>query len=177
MIVAFSGEGDARTMELIRSLLDRDVIVDVVPRLYELVGLRTEIHLVEGLPLLTVPPARLSKAALLVKRCIDLVGASVLLLLTSPVFAIAAFRVRRESPGPIFFRQTRLGENMRPFTALKFRTMKVDTDQAAHREFIQSTMTSHATMNTNGTYKLSREPTSPPSVGSCAGRASTSCRS
>ena len=60
MIVAFSGEADERTMALVRSLRDQDVIVDVVPRLYELVGPRADIHLIEGLPLLTVPPARLS---------------------------------------------------------------------------------------------------------------------
>jgi lipopolysaccharide/colanic/teichoic acid biosynthesis glycosyltransferase len=47
--------------------------------------------------------------------------------------------------------------NRRPFTALKFRTMKVDTDDSEHREFIQNTMSANATLNTNGTYKLQRE--------------------
>ncbi len=63
VIVAFSREPDARTMELVRSLRDQDVIVDVVPRLYELVGPRADIHLLEGLPLLTVPPARLPQTS------------------------------------------------------------------------------------------------------------------
>jgi lipopolysaccharide/colanic/teichoic acid biosynthesis glycosyltransferase len=78
-------------------------------------------------------------------------------VLSAPVFMIAAFRIRRESPGPVFFRQTRLGMNRRPFTALKFRTMQVDTDDAEHRAYIQRTMSADATMNANGTYKLSRE--------------------
>ena len=94
---------------------------------------------------------------MITKRVIDLIGASALLILTAPIFAVAAIRIRRESPGPIFFRQVRLGLNKRPFTALKFRTMKVDTDQGTHREYIRSTMTSDATMNDNGTYKLSRD--------------------
>ena len=51
VIVAFSGEADDRTMSLVRSLRDRSVIVDVVPRLFELVGPRADIHLIEGLPL------------------------------------------------------------------------------------------------------------------------------
>ena len=157
VIVAFSEKTDSGTMELVRSLRDKDVIVDVVPRLYELVGPRAEIHLVEGMPLLTVPPARLPRTSLITKRVVDVVGASVLLVLTAPVFAVAAFRIRRESPGPIFFRQTRLGFNKRPFTALKFRTMKVDTDQGTHREYIKNTMTPDAQINANGTYKLSRE--------------------
>ena len=124
VIVAFSGEADDRTMSLVRSLRDEDVIVDVVPRLFELVGPRADIHLLEGLPLVTVPPARLRPSSRIAKRVIDVAGASVLLALTAPVFALAAIRIRRESPGPVFFRQTRLGTNRRPFTALKFRTMK-----------------------------------------------------
>src|SRR4029077_19059246 len=47
--------------------------------------------------------------------------------------------------------------NARPFTALKFRTMKIDADQGAHREYIRATMTPEATVNGNGTYKLSRD--------------------
>src|SRR4029079_3266237 len=111
VIAAFSGETDDRTMSLVRSLRDENVLVDVVPRLYELVGPRADIHLVEGLPLLTVPPARLRRSSRITKRLIDIVAAGVLLVFTAPVFVLAAFRIRRESPGPVFFRQTRLGMN------------------------------------------------------------------
>jgi exopolysaccharide biosynthesis polyprenyl glycosylphosphotransferase len=156
VIVAFSGEADDRTMSLVRSLRDENVIVDLVPRLFELVGPRADIHLIEGLPLLTVPPARLRRSSRIAKRLVDVVGATVLLALTAPIFAIAAILIKRQSPGPVFFRQTRLGMNRRPFTALKFRSMKVDTDDAEHRDYIQRTMSAAATLNANGTYKLSR---------------------
>ncbi len=145
-------------MALVRSLRDQNVIVDVVPRLYELVGPRADIHLIEGLPLLTVPPARLSED--IPDRPSGSSTSSArgfLLLLTSPVFVVAAIKIKRESPGPIFFRQTRLGLNQRPFTALKFRTMKVGTDHSEHREYIKSTMTADAQINANGTYKLDRD--------------------
>ena len=69
----------------------------LVPRLFELVGPRADIHLIEGLPLLTVPPARLRRSSRITKRLIDLAGAGVLLVLTAPVFVIAAIRIRRES--------------------------------------------------------------------------------
>ena len=157
VIVAFSGEADTRTMALVRSLRDRDVMVDVVPRLYELVGPSAEVHLIEGMPLLTVPPARISNGSLSLKRALDIVVASVLLVLTSPLFLVAAIRIRRESEGPVFFRQTRLGANMRPFSVFKFRTMTVGVDESKHREYIESTMTAGATLNGNGTYKLERE--------------------
>jgi exopolysaccharide biosynthesis polyprenyl glycosylphosphotransferase len=157
VIVAFSGEPDDRTMSLVRSLRDQEVHVDLVPRLFELVGPRAEIHLLEGLPLLTVPPARLSRSSFALKRIVDVAGATILLSLTAPIFLIAAIRIKLESPGPIFFRQTRLGAYKQPFTAFKFRTMKVDTDAAEHREYIRQTMSAGAAMNGNGTYKLSRE--------------------
>ncbi len=56
----------------------------------------------------------------------------------------------------MFFRQRRLGYDMRPFTVLKFRTMRVDTDEEEHRRYIEHTMTHEASPNTNGLYKLDR---------------------
>jgi len=158
VIVAFSGGADdERTMSLVRSLRDQEVIIDVVPRLFELLGPRADIHFVEGMPLITVPPARLSRSSFLIKRAIDVVGASILLVVLSPIIIGSALAIRLDSRGPILFRQTRFGMNQRPFTALKFRTMDAGTDDAEHRQFIESTMTSDATLNTNGTYKLQRD--------------------
>ena len=178
VIVAFSGEADDQTMSLVRSLRDENVIVDLVPRLFELVGPRADIHLLEGLPLLTVPPARLRRTSRITKRVVDVVAATVLLVLTAPVFAIAAIRIRRESPGPVFFRQTRLGMNRRPFTALKLRSMRVDTDDAEHREYIQRTMSGRGAdgRERNATSSRARARLRR-SAGSCGRRASTSCRS
>ena len=59
-----------------------------------------------------------------VKRCIDLVVAIVLLLVLSPVLAVAAIAVKCSGPGPIFFRQTRVGRGGKPFDILKLRTMR-----------------------------------------------------
>jgi lipopolysaccharide/colanic/teichoic acid biosynthesis glycosyltransferase len=77
-------------------------------------------------------------------------------LLTAPLFAFIAWRIKRGDDGPILFRQERLGQKMQPFQALKFRTMKVDTDTTAHREFIRATMSASATPTGNGLYKLER---------------------
>ena len=157
VIVAFSGQPDERTMALVRSLRDKEVIVDVVPRLYELIGPRADIHLIEGLPLLTVPPVHLSRSTLFVKRMIDIIGASVLLVLTLPLLLVAAIRIKRDSPGPVFFRQTRLGRNMTPFTLLKFRTMRIQTNYAEHREHIRDTMSPNSTPSPDGKFKLGRD--------------------
>jgi exopolysaccharide biosynthesis polyprenyl glycosylphosphotransferase len=157
LVVAFSQEPDARMMELIRSLSERDVIIDVVPRLFDLVGPRASVHSIEGMALVTLPPARLVPSTLAVKRVIDILGAASLLALTAPFFAYAALRIKRDSPGPVFFRQTRLGANMRTFNALKFRSMKVETDTTAHREYIRAIMSADATLDDSGVYKLQRD--------------------
>jgi exopolysaccharide biosynthesis polyprenyl glycosylphosphotransferase len=155
VIVAFSNEPDARTMATVRMLRDREVIIDVVPRLFELVGPNAGMHTVEGMPLICLRPTRLSRMSLLAKRALDIIGSLLLLVVTAPLFAYAALRVKLDSPGPIFFRQTRLGMNMRPFTALKFRSMRVDADEDVHRRYVQSVMTSDAALQ-NGKYKLER---------------------
>jgi exopolysaccharide biosynthesis polyprenyl glycosylphosphotransferase len=157
VIVAFSREPDEATMQTLRVMRDRSVMIDVVPRLFDLTGPNASMHTIEGLPLVNVSPLRLSRLSLLIKRTFDLAGASVLLIFTSPIFAYAAIRIRLDSRGPIFFRQTRLGMDMKPFTMLKFRSMYVDTNEDEHREFVQSLGSSSVSVGETGLYKLTRD--------------------
>jgi len=84
------------------------------------------------------------------------VGSLVLLILTAPLFAVIAWQIRRGSPGPILFRQVRLGQDMREFTALKFRTMTDERHDEEHREYLATIMNSTAQVGENGLYKLER---------------------
>ena len=138
VIVAFSREPDEETMQTLRAMRDRNIAIDVVPRLFDLIGPHSSLHTVEGLPLVNVSPLRLSRMSFLIKRACDILAASVLLALTLPLFAYVAIRIRLDSPGPVFFRQTRLAMDMKPFTVLKFRSMAVDTDETVHRDFVQT---------------------------------------
>ena len=144
-------------LALVRTLRALNVQVDLVPRLFESVGPNVRLHTVEGLPLIGLPSVRSTGWSSHLKRAIDVVGATVALVLLSPLFAFIAWRVHRSSPGPIFFRQTRLGLRMREFTALKFRTMWENTDDSEHRAYIAQIMSASATVGANGTYKLDRE--------------------
>jgi exopolysaccharide biosynthesis polyprenyl glycosylphosphotransferase len=156
VVISFSSVPTDETLELIRTLRDLNVQIDLVPRLFEIVGPNVAVHTVEGLPLLGLPPARLTRSSRFLKRSLDIVGASLGLLVTAPIFAIVALAIRREDDGPIFFRQTRLGCGMKRFSALKFRTMRVDTDQTVHQRYIGATMTASAVSGSNGLYKLDR---------------------
>jgi exopolysaccharide biosynthesis polyprenyl glycosylphosphotransferase len=157
VIFAFSHQSHCVALTSVRSLRDAGVQVDIVPRLFEVIGPKIEVHAVEDMPLIGLPPVSIPRSSRAIKRCLDVVGASIGLVLAAPFLALVALLVKRDSPGPVFFRQTRLGKDMREFTLLKFRTMRVDVDDAPHREFIASTMSASASAGPEGLYKLSRE--------------------
>jgi exopolysaccharide biosynthesis polyprenyl glycosylphosphotransferase len=70
------------------------------------------------------------------KRLLDIIASALLLLLTSPVFVLVAALMKLKSPGPVFFRQSRVGEQGRAFMMLKFRTMHVNNDASMHKQFV-----------------------------------------
>ncbi len=82
------------------------------------------------------------------KRLFDLVVASLLILVLLPVFLVCAFLVWRSSPGPILFRQPRVGVRGQKFTFLKFRSMRVDADPALHREYVAKFINGEAEQQT-----------------------------
>ena len=157
IIVAFSSEPHEQLIEVLRELRGLPVHVDVVPRLFELVSPRVEVHSVEGLPLVGLRPAAAGSLSRALKRTIDVIGSGALLLATAPLLALIVWRIKLDSPGPVFFRQTRLGRDMREFTVLKFRTMKVDVDDSEHRAYIQETMHATSEVGANGLYKLDQD--------------------
>ncbi len=110
----------------------------------------------------------------LAKRGFDIGVGSILLVLALPVLAVVALLIRLDSPGPVFFRQTRIGSRpltrradawgVRPFTLYKFRTMRWQADQSVHREYIAAyiqgddvTVSAAESMRTEGSYKLGRD--------------------
>jgi lipopolysaccharide/colanic/teichoic acid biosynthesis glycosyltransferase len=82
------------------------------------------------------------------KRFFDMAAAAVALILLSPLFAAAAFLIRREGPGPVFFQQTRVGLNGRPFMLYKFRSMVV----GAHLQGGYATITNDPRITPLGTF-------------------------
>jgi exopolysaccharide biosynthesis polyprenyl glycosylphosphotransferase len=156
VIVAFSQDGHEQMLRVIRGLHEHNVQIDVVPRLFEAVSPSAPVHSVEGLPLLAVSPARIPRSSRLLKRLVDVVGAAVALALTAPLMLVIALLIRRGSPGPIFFRQERLGIDMHQFTLLKFRTMREGTDDAPHREYLKQIASPDAAPGENHLYKLDR---------------------
>ncbi len=136
VIVAFSLERHEQQLAVIRRLAEQGLTIDLVPRLFEVIGLNVKLWSIEGLPLVGLPRLRLSRGSLAVKRVFDVGASAILLFLLVPVLVLIAVCVKLESKGPALFRQERIGENSRPFTIFKFRSMYEAADdlksQVAH---------------------------------------------
>lgn len=72
------------------------------------------------------------------KRLLDVIGASLLLILAAPLMALIALVIPLESRGPLLFRQRRVGRHGQPFVCYKFRTMAAGSDDQAHREYMRA---------------------------------------
>lgn len=101
----------------------------VAPGLIEVAGPRLHIRPFEGLPLLSVEQPRFEGWQRVVKGGLDRAVAAVALVLLAPALLAIAVAVRVTSPGPVLYRQERVGVNGRCFTMLKFRSMVVDADR------------------------------------------------
>ena len=129
VIIAFSNNSNEEMLDAIRSLKDLDIQIDLVPRFFEVIGTNVGIHTAEGLPLIGLPPQKLSRSSLLLKRTMDLTLSIAGLVLLAPLFLAVAVWIKLDSGGPVFFRQLRMGRGDQTFEILKFRTMAADADE------------------------------------------------
>ncbi|MEV4687263.1 sugar transferase [Microbacterium sp. LWH3-1.2] len=100
----------------------------LMSRLTDVAGPRIHMRPINGLPMVHVDLPRYSGYSHVVKRLFDVSIVTVALLLLSPVFAAIALAVRLDSPGPVVFRQERVGAHGTRFTMLKFRSMVIDAE-------------------------------------------------
>ncbi len=96
-----------------------------------------------------------------IKPGLDVIGSLILLVVLSPLLLLIAALVKVTSCGPVFFRQARVGEMMKPFTMYKFRTMYVGADYKLHHEFVSSFIKASGQVHgpgKNGFFKLTNDP-------------------
>jgi exopolysaccharide biosynthesis polyprenyl glycosylphosphotransferase len=110
-------------------LQDEGVDLLVSPGLRDVATSRLSLSSLGGARLLRVRPAPLSGPARVLKNLTDRVVAAALLALLAPLLAVLAVLIRRDSPGPALYRQTRVGLDGRLFSVLKLRTMCQDADR------------------------------------------------
>ncbi len=127
-----------RMQALVQACERSYVDLKVVPTVFQVFVSGLRMQTIGNVPVLGVEELALAKLFnRLLKRAVDLVGAAVGLVLAAPVIAVLAALIRRESPGPVFFGQERIGSGHRPFTMWKLRSMRPDA--AAQDHLHQST--------------------------------------
>jgi exopolysaccharide biosynthesis polyprenyl glycosylphosphotransferase len=109
------------------------VKLSVVPPARGMFGTAVRLGHVADLPVIEYHTADSSRSTLLLKRALDIAVSSLLLAVVSPLLLLIALAIKLDGPGPVLFRQARVGSGGRPFRMLKFRTMVADAEeQLAH---------------------------------------------
>ena len=138
VLIAFSQIRDESLTRVVRVAHRYKARVWVVPRMFDAVGDRATVDHLGGLPLMALPSADPHGWQFNVKHIFDRVAAGLGLLAISPLLITLVVLVRLSSPGPIFFRQDRIGRDGRVFQCLKFRTMRPETPADAEFELKSS---------------------------------------
>lgn len=126
VICAFGPESDSDDVRVLRELQRRRIRLALVPRFFDLSPSDDHIWGIPLQPVRTALPASRLRAG--VKRAIECVLVAIAIVVASPVLLACAVAVKLTSPGPVFYKQCRIGADGRVFEILKFRSMRVDAD-------------------------------------------------
>ncbi|MFL5839597.1 MAG: sugar transferase [Thermoleophilaceae bacterium] len=128
-VIIIPGEADNETLvDAISRAKASGVKVSILPRMFEVVGSSVEFDDIDGVTVLGVRRFGLGRSSARIKRMMDLVAATIGLIVLAPLFAAVAVAIKLESRGPVFYRQWRIGREGRPFRMVKFRSMVQDAD-------------------------------------------------
>jgi exopolysaccharide biosynthesis polyprenyl glycosylphosphotransferase len=128
-VIVTHTDADADMIDTIRIFKSRGLKVSVLPSLFDVLGSAVEFDDLGGATLLGVRRYGLTRSSQLMKRGLDVVVAGAALIALAPLFAVLAVLIKRSSPGPVFFRQTRVGRGATCFRIVKFRTMRSDAEE------------------------------------------------
>jgi exopolysaccharide biosynthesis polyprenyl glycosylphosphotransferase len=128
VVIAPISHDASHTVDLVRIAKAAGVRVSILPRVLEAVGSAVEFDQIDGMTMLGVRRFGLNRSSRLVKRTFDLTLGGLAFVAMAPVLALVALAVRLDSPGPVLFRQTRIGRDGKPFKIFKFRSMVVDAE-------------------------------------------------
>lgn len=129
VVLALPRTEQTRMLTLAAELERLPVQVSLVPDVLDLAWFVTRVEDVNGIPVLRLRESPLDGSARMVKRMMDIVLASLALLVSLPVMGVLAILIKLDSPGPALIRQQRVGENGRLFNMLKLRTMRAGEEQ------------------------------------------------
>ena len=132
VVLGFSTAPDRLLIPLVRECEARGLEVSLVPRLFESVNVRVALDHLGGLPLFGLHTIDPQGWQFSIKHALDRLAAAFLVVVLSPLLAALALAVKASSPGPVLYRQRRIGRDGRDFEMLKFRSMRLDDPGGGH---------------------------------------------
>ena len=128
VFLALRGDERDRLLHLIKTCEDEQLEFKIVPDLLEVMSTRVSSDSIDGLPVVGIRRSQLRGAGAKIKRAVDAVVSALLLILFSPVLLLITILIKVTMPGPVFFRQERIGYQRQPFVIYKFRSMIPDAE-------------------------------------------------
>ncbi len=129
VIIALEENEKDRIFGLISAINGGDVAIKIVPDLYDSIAGQARTTQLYGFPLIDVVPELMQQWQVVTKRLLDIAAAGLSLILGLPLWLIIAAAIKLDSKGPIVYKQTRVGKDLKNFTLLKFRSMAVDAEK------------------------------------------------
>ena len=130
VLIALESSEHEQLQHILTLLEDRDIIVKIIPDMYDILSGSVRMDSIFGTPLIQVTQDIMAPWQQVTKRAGDILISSLALIALSPVYLVTALAVKVNSPGPVFYRQERIGKGGRPFFIIKFRSMVVDAEKA-----------------------------------------------
>lgn len=128
VVIAIDTAEHDKLQDILAKLSLRQVIIKITPDLYDIISGSVKTSNLFGAVLIEIYPELMPDWQRVVKRTIDIFASICILILLSPVYIISALRVKLSSPGPIFYKQVRIGIYGKPFMIYKFRSMVLDAE-------------------------------------------------
>jgi exopolysaccharide biosynthesis polyprenyl glycosylphosphotransferase len=128
VIIATESQEHGKLEQIVNLLENTNVRVKIIPDMYDIISGQVKMESL-GAPLIEIRHELIAPWQHFTKRLFDIVVSLILLILLSPLLIFAAIMVRISSPGPIFYRQTRVGLHGKYFKIIKFRSMRNDAEQ------------------------------------------------
>jgi exopolysaccharide biosynthesis polyprenyl glycosylphosphotransferase len=128
VIITLPWQYHRKVMRLVTESHNAGVRARVVPDLFQLSLGGVDVEAINGIPLISIKESSLTGLNRASKRVFDLIAATLMMILSAPLWGLVALAIKLDSPGPVFFRQARAGRDGKPFTVFKFRSMRQDAE-------------------------------------------------
>ena len=116
--------------EIVDACEEEGIKAEIIPDYYKYLPAKPSVDMLDDLPIINIRYVPLDDAFNKFKKIVsDYVIAVIAIIITSPIMLVTAIAIKLESPGPIIFKQERIGYNGKPFMMYKFRSMKVQSDE------------------------------------------------